>query len=531
MKERALTWLVEAYHTQGKLEFAEALLSEALAEDPTNETLLCHLMQTLHEEGMTHQALRAYDAFVKALGKVELEPAEATTALYQRLKRAPRLVTLPQPSQLPAQQAEREPFPALQEIESEPALVREERFGQQTEPPLLFPDRVSRTAWLSHHHRALDLLSTMPAMFSDGEEPGAYFALGASNLGALLERGWTIDALIEVLQVILPVVKSMPMMTRSMFLQAGAATAMLGGFPLSGRKQISEEETAQFCQALNESIAAGWKLFTQGKNAQALAVSQAQLALLHSMSAALPINERPALYASVYNFLGMALHIQKQYHEALHAHNNAYLAASSTGDALCVAYSLLGQADDYFGLGHYQRAMNVVEQAHRTLGALDEPPLHLQAHLLGVWADSAMMAGDYEMAREKLDTIAALLDNLSPNDEFDRASWYQLSGKYAYLNGDYAAAARYCEQSWQELSEASIIRRALALMPWLSANACMRDLDASLIVLEMARQIIPALQAPAMNQPLQQGLQGFLIVFPHETRVKTIVSELVQHLH
>ncbi len=91
MKERALVRLAEAYGQQGQHIQAQTLLSEALAQDPTNENLLCHLMETLHEGGMTHQALRAYDTFVKALRRTGLEPAEATTDLYERLKRAPRV--------------------------------------------------------------------------------------------------------------------------------------------------------------------------------------------------------------------------------------------------------------------------------------------------------------------------------------------------------------------------------------------------------------------------------------------------------
>jgi DNA-binding SARP family transcriptional activator len=94
MRERAFTWLVEGYRTHGKLAQAEALLAEALAEDPTNENLLCALMQILHEAGMTHQALRAYEEFAKSLKKAGLEPAEMTTALYRHLKRAPRGLAL-----------------------------------------------------------------------------------------------------------------------------------------------------------------------------------------------------------------------------------------------------------------------------------------------------------------------------------------------------------------------------------------------------------------------------------------------------
>ena len=299
MKERALTWLVEAYRQGGKMAQAQTLLAEALAEDPTNENLLCHLMQTLHEDGMTHQALRAYDTFVKALRKVGLEPAEATTDLYERLKRAPRVLALPQAFQPPARQAKREPLPAaVEETENRTALISAGPSGQQTQPLLPFPDRVSRTAWASYnHHRMLDLLCTMPDTFPATQDLGAWLALGAGDLGALLEQGWSIDALLEVLQIILPVIKAMPMMTRRTFLQAGFAS-LLGGLPVFESKQISEEEIMQFCQAFNESINAGWKLFTLGKNTQALATSQAQFALLHHMTAALPVQERPALYAS-----------------------------------------------------------------------------------------------------------------------------------------------------------------------------------------------------------------------------------------
>jgi DNA-binding SARP family transcriptional activator len=73
---------------------ADEQAQQRMAEDPTNENLLCHLMQTLHEAGMTHQALRAYEEFAKSLKKAGLEPAEMTTALYRHLKRAPRGLAL-----------------------------------------------------------------------------------------------------------------------------------------------------------------------------------------------------------------------------------------------------------------------------------------------------------------------------------------------------------------------------------------------------------------------------------------------------
>jgi DNA-binding SARP family transcriptional activator len=140
MKERALLGLAEMYRQHGKHTQAATLLSEALAEDPANENVLCHLMQTLHEEGMTHQALRAYEEFAKSLKKAGLEPAEMTTALYRRLKRAPRGLALSAlsttaPSSLPsssladpqqenASQARDTTEPRLISVGSQDALTR-----------------------------------------------------------------------------------------------------------------------------------------------------------------------------------------------------------------------------------------------------------------------------------------------------------------------------------------------------------------------------------------------------------------------
>ncbi len=94
MKERALLALAETYRQQGKRQQAQMVLSEALAEDSTNENLLRALMLTLHEEGMTYQALRAYEEFARTQRRVQMEPAEATTALYKQLKRAPQVFDL-----------------------------------------------------------------------------------------------------------------------------------------------------------------------------------------------------------------------------------------------------------------------------------------------------------------------------------------------------------------------------------------------------------------------------------------------------
>ncbi len=162
-KERALTWLVEAYRQGGKMAQAQTLLAEALAEDPTNGNLLCHLMQTLHEDGMTHQALRAYETFVKALKKAGLEPAEATTDLYERLKRAPRVLDL---SALPMSTSLSLPSSSLAEQHQEHASQ-----ARETTEPLLISAGVQ------------DAQTTLLPLFTEAVKQGILQAAGELGNG------------------------------------------------------------------------------------------------------------------------------------------------------------------------------------------------------------------------------------------------------------------------------------------------------------------------------------------------------------
>jgi tetratricopeptide (TPR) repeat protein len=210
---------------------------------------------------------------------------------------------------------------------------------------------------------------------------------------------------------------------------------------------------------------------------------------------------------------------------------NAYIAALDAGDTVGVIQSLLSQANDYHMLGRYSTAVETVEQALRFCSeGHDQTLVRTKAHLLGVWADNAMMAREYATARMKLDAVAALLDHINSNEQFDRSSWYQLRGKYAYVTGDYAAAAQWYEQALRELPAGWTIRQVLVLMPLLSTYTALQDRDASLMVMEKAAQVIPGLNAPLMVKPLSDALQGLVMVFPHEARIKMGVADLLQHI-
>jgi tetratricopeptide (TPR) repeat protein len=316
---------------------------------------------------------------------------------------------------------------------------------------------------------------------------------------------------------------------RRHLLKLGAA-AVVSGVPLPASSHVTADEQMQIYNAFQRNIAVGWELFSRGRNAQALAVSQAQLPLLQHMHSALPLSDRSSLYSSIYNLMGMAFCHQGDFHHALQAHTHAYIAALDAGDTVGVIQSLLSQANDYHVLGRYSTSIETVEQALHICGERHDLPLVTKAHLLGVWADNAMMAREYATARMKLDAVAALLDHISPNEQFDRSSWYQLRGKYAYVTGDYAAAAQWYEQALGELPAGWTIRQLLVLMPLLSTYTALQDRDASLMVIEKAAQVVPGLHAPIMVKPLSDALQGLVMVFPHEARVKMGVADLLQHI-
>ena len=379
---------------------------------------------------------------------------------------------------------------------------------------------------------ALDLLATLPesdldAMYS----PGACFAQGASNFGALLERGWSIDALLQVLQVILPVIKAMPAMTRRTFLQASAAP-MFAGLSTFEKKQISEEEVMQFCQAFSESCIAGWNLFHSAGMGQVLAIGQALLLLLQSSHSLFPPRLCSVLYTCVYNLIGCALHAEAHHEAALDAHSRAQIAAMGTGSPLHVAQSLICQASSYQALGHYSKAEQVLEEAHLLLQRCsDEDSLRVKAHVLACWADVVMAAGEHALAQQKLEASASYLDQIAPNEEFDRTSWLQLAGKHALYVGDYRTAIHHFEQALAALPAHLLLQTASILLPLAAAYLRAGEREASLTVANKALSVVARLNAQMTNKHLAVYLrQDVLPLASGDARIRAFVQEVYAQL-
>lgn len=85
-RDRCRLWLAEAYGRQGMLGQAEAMLSELLRDDPTNEDAIRCLMELFHRHGLIHQATAFYQHTSEVFAKEGLELSEATKACALRLR-------------------------------------------------------------------------------------------------------------------------------------------------------------------------------------------------------------------------------------------------------------------------------------------------------------------------------------------------------------------------------------------------------------------------------------------------------------
>jgi transcriptional regulator with XRE-family HTH domain len=303
-------------------------------------------------------------------------------------------------------------------------LFGEERYNganlERGEPPAVQEAPVV----LIPTHQAIDLLRNTSDATPE-QKLGALLALEASELATFFDEGWSVEELLATLRVVLPGARIMSKITRRTFgrklFQLGAA-AVLSGIPIPSGRHISAEDLRELHNALGEGIASAWKLFQNASNAQVLTIAQAQLSLVQQAHGLLYPSVRPFLYMGAYSLIGLALHFQARDEEALQAQRSAYIAAMAAGDPWYVAQSLICQADSYHALGQYDTAIQMIEEALRIIGKpTDSALVCAKAHLLTCWADNAMMLEDYTTVQKKLDVSGEYLDQIAPNEEFDRA--------------------------------------------------------------------------------------------------------------
>jgi tetratricopeptide (TPR) repeat protein/DNA-binding XRE family transcriptional regulator len=387
---------------------------------------------------------------------------------------------------------------------------------------------------LLHAHQAIDLLRDTSAATPE-QKLGVLLALAANEFAPFFEEGWSVEELLETLRTLLPGAQAMSKFSRRTFgrklLKLGTA-AILSGIPIPEGRHVSVEELTKLHSALSACIQAGWKLFHTAGNAQVLAVGHAQLYLIQQNHALLSSRERSMFYSSVYNLMGKAMHLQGHYQQALDAHVNAHVAAMATGDPWYVSQSLICQADSYQALGQHTRAIEAIEEALRIVGSpTNELYMRSKAQLLASWADNAITLKEWNIAEEKLEASALLLDQIHPNEQFDHASWLQLKGKYAFEIGDYSKATEHLEAALRKISPNWIVRQVLILLPMVAAYTWQGDRDACLATANTAFSAIKTLNAPTVNNLYATSLQGLLEEFPNDTQVQTFVADKLPQLY
>ena len=485
---RLMRHLADAYVERGQLTLAEETLEQHLTRYPTNQDALSRLMLLLEQQGCYEQACIMYERARRALDDQGKKPTNQLKMLYERVQQAA----------LPV-------YPALLTMPGEAGLAAENN-GHTASFPIAIPEtpRILQDITLIERARPSEGL---PSFLPDGQKE---------------------EDILAPLQNVLQKMEAMPLISRRLLLKLGIA-AFINRLAQLDRKHISATEREELSRALGESISDGWKLFHTAENPYVLSVVQAQLYLLQQTHLLIHPISRSMFYSSAYNLKGLSLYFQGFSQDALDAHISAYIAGLSSGDPWHVVQSLLCQANIYQALEQHSEAIQAMEEALRIIGnRTEEPYIRSRVHLLGCWADNAMIMHDNTLAQEKLDEAAVYLDQIGPDEEFDHTSWLQLYGKFALMTGDYQAAIARLDEALAELPSQWLLRRLLILLPKMEAHTHLRDRNASIEAADSTLTILSRLDAPKMIKPFHDCMEGFLQVFPNDQQVKAYVAE-AQH--
>ena len=488
---RMVRHLADLYLQRGQVSLAEEVLQQHMLRFPTDQDALYLLLSLLEQQGCLEEARLLYERAKRTLEALGKQPAQHVRTRYERLRAS------------------------ITSQSGIPLLERASAGRGQAHPP------VSAVAFSGLSRGGL-------------EDSGGSLIHTTGIVPLQLEREGSLDATWEVLHVLFETEREgrtdMPPFSRRQVLELGIA-ALISRLAQLDRKHLIALDREELGWMLSRGIVDGWKQFLLLPNAEILAVSRLQLALIHQSHTLLYPTTRSYLYAGAYGLVGLALHQQQHYEEALHAYHNAHLASLATGDPWYVAQSLICQADTYLALGMYAEALHAIEEALLGLGESDEAHRRARAHLLGCWADVAMTMRDYPFAQKKLEESAHYLDEMTLIEEFDRTCWLQLAGKKALMAGEYQQAVEHLEAALAANPSHWLVRQAGILLPLSMAYARMRNRERTLSIAEQAIPVIRTVNAPMTNRHFLEYVKDDLVGrFPHERRIDTFLREAQQQL-
>lgn len=488
---RMVRHLSDLYLQQGQYSLAEEVLEQHLVRFPTDQDALYRLLALLEQQGSFDEARLLYERTRRTLEMLGKQPAPHVRARYERLQET------------------------VLSWSGVPSLQHSTVSGAQARLP------VTSAASQGLSQRA-------------SEDKEGVLLRTAGDTPCLPELEGTDGGSWDALRLLFTKVhqdgSDRSVISQSHLFELGIA-ALISRLAQLDRKRITTLDREEVGLVLSRGIADGWILFLTQANAEILALSQLQLSLLHQVHPLLSPATRSYLYAGAYGLMGLALHQQQRYEQALHTYHHAHLAALATGDPWYVAQSLICQADTYLVLGRYHEALHAVEEALLGLGESDEAHRRARAHLLGCWADIEMTMGSYSFAQGKLDESAQYLDEHTLVEEFDRTCWLQLAGKKALMEGKYQQAVDSLEEALAVSPSHWLVRQAGILTPLAMAYARLQERDRSLFIAEQAIPIITSVNAPMANAYFLEYLQRDVLGrFPRDNRVRAFLGETQRQL-
>ncbi|HJT59088.1 MAG TPA: BTAD domain-containing putative transcriptional regulator [Ktedonobacteraceae bacterium] len=512
-------WQARLYQQRKWLRKAERLLCQLLEENPTDEDALCILMTNLHQQRRTSEALHLFKHTAHLLREEGMEIMASTKKLAERLRTSVE-------TSLPNQNEQNISHKGGHEL-----AIRSNDHSRSLAP------METNALQLSRHFPVYQEQADVSHMLLEGDtsleqQLGIWLGLGASSLSSLFDAGWSIEKVLDALQIVLQGVQDMPAISRRKLLQLGAA-AMVSTIAIPAGKHVSEEERMQLVKALGESIGAGWKLFHKASPTQMLAIGRAQLYLTQQAHSSLYSEVRPLFYSAIYQLIGATSYFLGQFNEAQKAVDQSYIVSLQSADGWLIGQSLSWQAYLWESLGQYSHVLRTADEALRIISQRsDRESIRLRARLFAHSAECAAMIGDEKDMQIRLAASKELLEYIPGNhEEFDSNSWLQHAGTCALNTEHYDLAVRQLQQAIGGLPTEWTLRYLSTSLPLARAFAYLKELDETLAIAYKILPVITSIQSALLKQKFLHYVQSDLLAnFPHEKRCHTLLTQARQQL-
>ena len=359
---------------------------------------------------------------------------------------------------------------------------------------------------------------------------GAWLTLEASQLGQLLNVGWSVESILTTLQTLLHSIQGLPHITRRTLLALGSAAA-IAGIELPTNSSVSEEERIRLCETLGTSLTSSWNLFHTSSIPQVFAVGQAQLYMVQQAHSYLYPNVRPLFHSAAHRLLGATLYFMGNYVEAKKALEKAYIAGLEYGSIWEVAQNLSWQAYIYEAIGDIPQTIQTIDAALRLLvQAQDMESTRLRARLYALSAECAAQLQNAEEAQKRLSMAETFLPHIStPHEEFDNLSWKQYSGTAALYLGQHKNAIEYLEPALHQLPFSWRLRYVMTTIPLAKALVHTGQIDHAVEIMHKALSAVHLVQSHVCTDKFVECLRTDVI--PNVSKVhKAFIADVYKQL-